>query len=150
LPKWSVSGLEPERAAKLKEPLDMLKAWKTVATVDSVEMAIFTLALDKMAQTQSGQAAIASEKLGEAMESVGRIINNVAIVVLPAITGAFADFVTFLTANVGPAIAFVQEHMEVFGPIIAAPLAMPPTRPAVPSTSFRAALTCATVSIGSS
>lgn len=53
--------------------------------------------IDDIAQTQSGKAAIANEKMGEAMESVGRIINDIAINVVPPLIGAFADIVTWVT-----------------------------------------------------
>lgn len=53
--------------------------------------------LDAVAETQTGKSAIANEKMGESMEAVGRIINNIAIVVMPALTGALADAITWVT-----------------------------------------------------
>jgi penicillin amidase len=39
---------EPERAAKLKEPVALLKEWDGVSTVDSVPMTLFTIAYDRV------------------------------------------------------------------------------------------------------
>lgn len=44
--------------------------------------------LDRVAQTQAGKGRIANEKLGEAMEKVGRIINTVATTVIPVLVDA--------------------------------------------------------------
>lgn len=56
--------------------------------------------LDAMAETEGGKTAIANEKMGEAMEAVGRIINKVAIVIMPLI----ADAMTFAADVVVPAL----------------------------------------------
>jgi hypothetical protein len=53
--------------------------------------------LEAVAETQGGKAAIANEKMGEAMETVGRIMNDIAITVMPVLIGAFADVVTWIT-----------------------------------------------------
>jgi acyl-homoserine-lactone acylase len=41
---------EPERAARLKEPVELLKGWDCVSTVDSVAMTLFSEAYDKVQQ----------------------------------------------------------------------------------------------------
>lgn len=38
---------EPERYAKLREPIQMLKTWNGVSTVDSVPMTLFAVAMDR-------------------------------------------------------------------------------------------------------
>ena len=46
--EWhALSAKEPERAAKLKEPVDLLKSWDRISTIDSVAMTLFTLAYDR-------------------------------------------------------------------------------------------------------
>ena len=113
------SAAAGKTAALAKAGVEIAKG----ASITDIATAVndkFAGSLDTMAETQSGKGTIANEKLGEAMESVGRIINDLAIVVVPALTGAFADFTTFLTTNVGPAIDFVSKNMDIFGPILAA------------------------------
>jgi acyl-homoserine lactone acylase PvdQ len=43
----ALSAKEPERAARLKEPVEVLKAWDCVSTVDSIPMTIFADAHDR-------------------------------------------------------------------------------------------------------
>lgn len=68
--------------------------------------------LDAVAATQGGKSRIASEKMGEAMESIGRIVNKVSEVVIPAL----ADALTWVMDNVVPPLA---QAFKVAGPIIA-------------------------------
>lgn len=67
--------------------------------------------LDRVATTQSGKGRIANEKLGEAMEKVGRIINDVATTVIPVLV----DALVWVIDNVLPPI---QKGFEILGPII--------------------------------
>lgn len=66
--------------------------------------------LDAVAQTQGGKSKIASEKMGEAMEKLGRVVNKIAEVAMPAI----ADAITFVVDNVMPPLA---QAFEVIAPI---------------------------------
>ena len=46
--EWeALSSKEPDRAAKLKEPVELLKGWDCVSTVDSVAMTLFAEAYDR-------------------------------------------------------------------------------------------------------
>src|SRR5262249_16457003 len=47
--EWeALSAKDPERAAKLKEPIQALKEWNCVSTVDSVAMTLFADAYDRV------------------------------------------------------------------------------------------------------
>ena len=47
--EWEVlSAKEPERAAKLKEPVEVLKRWDCVSSIDSVPMTLFADAYDRV------------------------------------------------------------------------------------------------------
>jgi acyl-homoserine-lactone acylase len=47
--EWeALSAKEPERAAKLKEPVELLKSWDCVSHVDSVAMTLFVEAYDRV------------------------------------------------------------------------------------------------------
>lgn len=49
--EWeALAKSEPERAAKLKDAMEMMRGWDCVSTVDSVPMTIFTLTYDKIMQ----------------------------------------------------------------------------------------------------
>lgn len=76
--------------------------------------------MDRVAATGEGKLAASQEVVGESMERVGRLINGVSDVALPILMGAFAGLVTVLTDNVGPAVQFISDNMNVFGPIAAA------------------------------
>lgn len=72
--------------------------------------------LDRVAKTQQGKNAIANEKMGEAMEKVGRIINDVATTVIPILV----DALVFVTDNVMPPLIAAFEFIipvvqKVFG-----------------------------------
>jgi len=71
----------------------------------------FAGSLDRVATTQGGKAAAANEKMGEAMEQVGKIVNNVAAVVMPAL----ADVLTWVMDNVVPPLS---RAFTVAGPVI--------------------------------
>ncbi len=43
----SSKAKDPTRAAKLKEPVELLKSWDCVSSVDSVPMTLFTEAYDR-------------------------------------------------------------------------------------------------------
>ena len=46
--EWeALSKKEPERAAKLKEPVELLKGWNCISAVDSVAMTLFTETYDR-------------------------------------------------------------------------------------------------------
>jgi acyl-homoserine-lactone acylase len=47
--EWeALAATEPERAAKLKEPVELLKGWDCVSSVDSVAMTLFVEAYDRV------------------------------------------------------------------------------------------------------
>jgi penicillin amidase len=47
--EWdALSAKEPDRAAKLKEPVELLKNWDCVSTIDSVPMTLFADAYDRV------------------------------------------------------------------------------------------------------
>src|SRR5262249_39158680 len=47
--EWeALSAKEPERAAKVKEPVQLLKEWDCVSTVDSVPMTLFADTYDRV------------------------------------------------------------------------------------------------------
>ena len=47
--EWeTLSAKEPDRAAKLKEPVELLKVWDCVSSVDSVAMTLFAEAYDRV------------------------------------------------------------------------------------------------------
>ena len=47
--EWeALASKEPDRAAKLKEPVELLKGWDCVSTVDSVAMTLFAEAYDRV------------------------------------------------------------------------------------------------------
>lgn len=49
--EWeALAKTEPERAAKLKEAMELMRKWDCVSTIDSVPMTIFTLTYDKIMQ----------------------------------------------------------------------------------------------------
>lgn len=106
------AGVEVEKGASITE----------IATAVNDK---FGGSLDAVAETQSGKASIANEKMGEAMERVGRIINDVATTVLPVLLGAFADVVDFIVTNVIPplkqvsdvVVPVLQKAFEILGPI---------------------------------
>ena len=107
------AGVEVEKGASITE----------IATAVNDK---FGGSLEAVAQTQSGKSAIANEKMGEAMERVGRIINDVSTVVLPILLGAFADIVDFLMDNVVPVLSDIakvvvpvlRRAFEIMAPII--------------------------------
>ena len=98
----------------------------SITEIATAVNAKFGGSLDAIAETQSGKARIASEKLGEAQERVGKIINDVATEVLPVLMSAFADIVDFLMENVVPVLSdiakvvvpILQRAFEVLGPIV--------------------------------
>ena len=46
--EWeALSQKEPERAEKLKEPVELLKSWDCISTVDSIAMTVFAEAYDR-------------------------------------------------------------------------------------------------------
>jgi acyl-homoserine-lactone acylase len=48
LKEWeTMSSKEPDRAAKLKEAVDLLKTWDCISTVDSIAMTLFSEAYDR-------------------------------------------------------------------------------------------------------
>jgi hypothetical protein len=67
--------------------------------------------LDRVATTQSGKGRIANEKLGEALEKVGRIINTVATTVIPVLV----DALVWVIDNVLPPLI---KGFEVIAPIL--------------------------------
>ena len=84
------------------------------ATAAQVATAIedkFGGSLDRVAQTQAGKGRIASEKMGEAMEKVGRIINVVATTVIPVLV----DALVWVIDNVLPPLI---KGFEIIAPII--------------------------------
>ncbi|HMP15746.1 MAG TPA: penicillin acylase family protein [Gemmatales bacterium] len=46
----SLSQKDPERAARLKEAIDMIREWDCVSTIDSIPMTLFALTYDKVMQ----------------------------------------------------------------------------------------------------
>jgi penicillin amidase len=46
----SLSTREPDRAAKLKEPMELLKAWDGISVVDSIPMTLFAETYDRVVQ----------------------------------------------------------------------------------------------------
>ena len=47
--EWeALSSKEPDRAAKLKEPVELLKGWDCISAVDSVAMTLFVEAYDRV------------------------------------------------------------------------------------------------------
>lgn len=69
--------------------------------------------LDRVAKTQQGKNAIANEKMGEAMEKVGRIINDVATTVIPVLV----DILVFITDKVIPPLV---KAFEKIAPVVVA------------------------------
>lgn len=69
--------------------------------------------LDRVAKTQSGKNAIANEKMGEAMEKVGRIINDLATTVIPILV----DILVFVTDKVIPPLV---DAFNAIAPVVAA------------------------------
>jgi hypothetical protein len=105
------------KTAALQKAGVEIKKGADITQIATAVNAKFSGSLDRMAETESGKLAISNQKLNEAMESVGRVINTLAIVVVPAVVGAFSDFVTLATDNVGPAIELISNNMLLFGPI---------------------------------
>lgn len=68
----------------------------------------------------NGTASVSNLKVGEAMEKVGGIIDKVSQVAVPLLAGALVGIVDVLTSSVGPAIQFVSDIMDLFGPVAAA------------------------------
>lgn len=66
--EWEAAqAKDPQRAAKLKEAVELLKAWKPVSEVDSVEMTLFTLTFDRA--MQMAERARREGKMAELLNS---------------------------------------------------------------------------------
>lgn len=62
--EWeALAKKEPERAAKLKDAIDMLRNWDFVSTVDSVPMAVFSLTYEKVMQMMQQRDVLNSPRI---------------------------------------------------------------------------------------
>jgi uncharacterized membrane protein len=76
------------RAAALQKAGVQVEKGATATQIAAAVEDKYAGSLDKVATTQAGKGRIANEKLGEAMEKVGRIINDVATTVIPVLVDA--------------------------------------------------------------
>jgi hypothetical protein len=99
------------RTAALEKAGVAVAADASAAEIAAAVNAQYAGSLDAVALTQGGKAAIANQRMGEAMERLGKIVNKVAEVVMPAL----ADVMTFVMDNVVPPLS---KAFEIAGPVI--------------------------------
>lgn len=88
-----------------------------ITTIGTAVMNKFGGSLDAVATTEGGKMKASNEKMHEAMEKVGKIINQIAVVALPVL----ANVMTWIVDNVMPPL---EQAFKVLGPIVSTTFAI--------------------------